>query len=116
MTTKASAPLSGTFQLAFDGETTEAINAAASAEEVRSALESLSRITTTVVSRDYAVTPIGDDTGAADLDLTFGSQTAECSNGEACGQETWIRSNSGGLSLHSDIRELCDRTRGQRSF
>lgn len=88
MTTKASAPLSGTFQLTFDGETTEPINAAASAAEVRSALETLSRITTTVVSRDYAVSPIGHDTDAAYLDLTFGSQTAECSTGEEHGQET----------------------------
>lgn len=84
VTTTATAPLSGTFRLACNGETTEAINAAASAEDVRSALESLSVITTAVVSRDYAVVAIGGNTRNADLDLEFGSQIAQCSNGEAC--------------------------------
>lgn len=82
MTTKASASISGIFQLSFNGETTGAVNAAATAEEVRSALESLSGITTAAVSRDYSVEAIGGDTGAADLNVTFGSQTAECSYGE----------------------------------
>lgn len=82
MTTTASALISGTFQLAFNGETTTPINAAASAEDVRFALESLSGITTAAVSRDYAVTAMGDNTGAANLDLTFGSQSAQCTSGE----------------------------------
>lgn len=84
VTTKASASLSGTFQLSFNGETTGAVNAAATAEEVRSALESLSGITTAAVSRGYSVEAMGGDTGAADLNVTFGSQTAWCSNGEYC--------------------------------
>lgn len=41
--------MSGTFQLSFNGETTPLINAAASAEELRSALETLDSITTTAV-------------------------------------------------------------------
>lgn len=78
----ASAPMSGTFQLAFNGETTPLINAAATAEELRAALESLDSITTTSVSRDYAVTAVGGETGWGDLDLTFGSQSAQCATGE----------------------------------
>ena len=78
----ASAPMSGTFQLAFNGETTPLINAAATAEELRAALESLDSITTTAVSRDYAVTAVGGETTGGDLDLTFGSQSATCSNGK----------------------------------
>lgn len=74
--------MSGTFQLAFNGETTPLINAAATAEELRAALESLDSITTTAVSRDYAVSAVGGETAGGDLDLTFGSQSATCSNGE----------------------------------
>lgn len=74
--------MSGTFQLSFDGETTAPMNAAATAEDVRLALEALAGITTAAVSREYSVTPVGGDTGAADLDLTFGSQNAHCANGE----------------------------------
>lgn len=74
--------MSGTFQLTFNGQTTPLINAAATAEELRSALETLDGITTTAVSRDYAVAAIGGDTEAGDLDITFGSQSAQCSTGE----------------------------------
>lgn len=75
--------MSGTFQLAFNGETTPVINAAATAEELRTALESLAGLTTVKVSRDYAVSEIGGSTGSGHLDLTFGSQSAHCSNGES---------------------------------
>lgn len=77
----ASEPLSGTFQLSFNGETTPAINAAASAEEVRFALESLAGITTAAVSRDFAVRAVDANSGDGGLDVTFGSQTATCSTG-----------------------------------
>lgn len=73
--------MSGTFQLVFNGETTPVINAAATAEELRSALESLNGITTTAVSRDLSVSEVGGDTGAGDVDLTFGGQSAQCSRG-----------------------------------
>lgn len=77
--------MSGTFRLAFNGETTPFINAAATAEELRSALEALDSITTAAVSRDFSVMAIGGESGAGDLDLTFGSLSAECSIGEdAC--------------------------------
>lgn len=76
--------MSGTFQLAFNGETTPVINAAATAEELRTALESLDGLMTVGVSRDYAVSEIGGSMGLGDLDLTFGSQTVSCSNGERC--------------------------------
>lgn len=88
--------MSGTFQLTFNGETTPQINAVATAEELRSALETLRKITTAVVSRDYAVTAIGADTGAYDLDITFGSQRALCAHGE-------------GASLLSPDANLLDR-------
>lgn len=81
VTTMASSAMSGTFQLAFNGETTPVINAAASAEDLRSALEMLNGITTAAVSRDYAVAAVGSDNGGAELDLTFGSQNVECSGG-----------------------------------
>lgn len=93
VTTTASSAMSGTFQLAFNGETTPFINAAASAEELRSALEMLNSITTTAVSRDYAVAAVG---GGSELDVTFGSQSAECSS-----------SSSGSSSSASDDRS-CD--------
>lgn len=77
VTTMASSAMSGTFRLAFNGEMTPLINAAASAEELRSALETLNGITTTKVSRDYAVAAVG---GESELDVTFGSQSAQCSS------------------------------------
>lgn len=49
VTTMASSAMSGTFQLAFNGETTPLVNAAASAEELRSAVEALDSITTAAV-------------------------------------------------------------------
>lgn len=81
LTTMASSPMSGTFQLTFNGETTSVINAAASAEELRSALEALASVNTVAVSRDYSVTPVGGDTGEIGLDITFGSQSVQCSSG-----------------------------------
>lgn len=81
VTTMASSPMSGTFQLAFNGETTPVINAAASAEDLRSALETLDGITTAAVSRDYAVAPVGGESAGAELDLTFGSQNVQCTSG-----------------------------------
>lgn len=81
VTTMASSAMSGTFQLAFNGETTPVINAAASAEDVRSALEMLTGITTAAVTRDYAVAAVGGESGGAELDLTFGSQDVLCTSG-----------------------------------
>lgn len=83
VTTMASSAMSGTFQLAFNGETTTVINAAASAEDVRYALENLSGIATAAVSRDYAVAVVGGASGGAELDLTFGSQDVQCTSGSA---------------------------------
>lgn len=81
VTTMASSAMSGTFQLAFNGGTTPVINAAASAEDLQSALEMLNGITTAAVSRDYAVAAVGGESGGAELDLTFGSQNAQCTSG-----------------------------------
>lgn len=85
VTTTASSAMSGTFQLSFNGETTPFINAAASAEELRSALETLDGITTTAVSRDYAVAAV--DGGISELDVTFGSQSAECSGSSSASDD-----------------------------
>ena len=74
--------MSGTFQLQFHGEMTPVINAAATAEELRTALESLRDITTVSVFRDHAVSEMGESAGLGNLDLTFGSQSARCSSGE----------------------------------
>ncbi len=87
VTTMASSPMSGTFQLIFNGETTSVINAAASAEELRSALEALDSVNTAAVSRDYSIVAVGGDTGDADLDVTFGSQSVECSSGSGTDDE-----------------------------
>lgn len=81
VTTMASSGMSGTFQLSFNGETTPVINAAASAEDLRSALETLNGVTTAEVSRDLAVAAVGGDGGGAELDLTFGSQDVQCTSG-----------------------------------
>lgn len=82
VTTMASSAMSGTFRLEFNGETTPLINAAASAEELRSALETLDGITTTAVSRDYAVAVVSED---SELDVTFGSQSVQCSSSSSDG-------------------------------
>ncbi|CAM9982839.1 unnamed protein product, partial [Ectocarpus sp. 12 AP-2014] len=53
----------------------------------RSAVEALGSITTAAVYRDFAVTPVGresgDDAGEILLDLTFGSQSVQCSSDNA---------------------------------
>lgn len=63
---------------------TPLINAAATAKNLRAALEALDSVTTAVVSRDYTAKAVGGDTKEGDVDLVFGSQKAECSSGETC--------------------------------
>lgn len=87
VTTMASSSMSGTFRLTFNGETTPVINAAASAEDLRSALEALNGVATAVVSRDFAVAVVGGESGGSELDLTFGSQNAQCTSGSGTVQE-----------------------------
>jgi hypothetical protein len=70
---RTSSATSGTFQLAYAGATTAPINAAASAADVRYALEALPAVLTVAVERDVSVEAIG-----ALLDVTTGSQSAAC--------------------------------------
>lgn len=69
----------GTFQLSYNGATSGAINAAASATDVREALESLPDVNTVHVSREYAGEELSYKVSAI-----VGSTTLSCASGSIC--------------------------------
>jgi hypothetical protein len=70
---RTSSATSGTFQLAYAGAITAPINAAASAADVRYALEALPAVVTVAVDRDVSVKALG-----AVLSVTAGFLSATC--------------------------------------
>merc|ERR1711871_1787840 len=70
---------SGTFQISYNGATTGAIHAAASATDLREAVENLPDINTVHVTRDYA----GEELPYK-VSVDVGDLTLSCADGYAC--------------------------------
>jgi len=69
----------GTFQLTYNGETTDIISAQASATEVRIALESLDSVETVSVDRSYSKVKLDFD-----VEVAYGDYSFACSNASTC--------------------------------